>query len=221
VAADGRPECVESLQGRDVNCEDGSENECDERVQRKTPTNSHYELRQAISRLGNGLRHLSGLVENITTSPRPSAETTATGEVSCCGMTRPLFKRAMTPSPPTYSGARFSRLAFDRLRWYPSLGFRVLDVEATALTPRRYRRAFRAVDRFAAQYMREINAPGMTLARADKERLLYTTTYGFSDPARKERVRQEELFFTSDRSRSPDAANCTPSTAGGRQTRPP
>jgi D-alanyl-D-alanine carboxypeptidase len=59
-------------------------------------------------------------------------------------------------------------------------------------TSARYRDAFDALDRYVARYLREMNAPGMTLALADRSGVQRVVTYGFGEPSK--RVRPDELF---------------------------
>lgn len=57
-----------------------------------------------------------------------------------------------------------------------------------------YRAVYKALDRFVEQYLRAMNAPGLTLVLADREGVHRVVTYGFTDPAAKARVRPDELF---------------------------
>jgi D-alanyl-D-alanine carboxypeptidase len=58
----------------------------------------------------------------------------------------------------------------------------------------RYAECFAPLDRFVEQYMRAMNAPGMTLVMADRDAVQRIVTYGFSDPEEKSPVRSNELF---------------------------
>ena len=58
----------------------------------------------------------------------------------------------------------------------------------------KYAAAFNAIDTFAGRYLREMNAPGMTLVIADRSGVLRVATYGLSELDRKEPVRPEHLF---------------------------
>jgi CubicO group peptidase (beta-lactamase class C family) len=58
----------------------------------------------------------------------------------------------------------------------------------------RYAPVFSALDQYVERYMREMNAPGLTLSIADKDGVVRVATYGFSDVERKDRVRPEQLF---------------------------
>lgn len=49
-------------------------------------------------------------------------------------------------------------------------------------------------DTFVERYLREMNAPGMTLVIADRNGPIRVATYGFADLERKEPVRPEHLF---------------------------
>jgi len=61
---------------------------------------------------------------------------------------------------------------------------------------------FRAVDSFVTKYMQEMNSPGMTLALANREGILRTSTYGFSYLALKQSVKPEQLFHIGSISKS-------------------
>ena len=54
--------------------------------------------------------------------------------------------------------------------------------------------AFRLIDTMVERYMREMNAPGLTLAIADRNGTIRIATYGWSDAGRKEPVRPDQLF---------------------------
>jgi CubicO group peptidase (beta-lactamase class C family) len=64
----------------------------------------------------------------------------------------------------------------------------------TAPNANKYKKAFRAVDDFAEQYMREMNSPGMSLVLANKDGVLRVATYGFSDLELRQRVQPQQLF---------------------------
>jgi CubicO group peptidase (beta-lactamase class C family) len=57
-----------------------------------------------------------------------------------------------------------------------------------------YADIYSALDRFAEQYMRDMNSPGMTLVLADREAVQRIVTYGFGDLERRQRVEPRELF---------------------------
>jgi CubicO group peptidase (beta-lactamase class C family) len=81
--------------------------------------------------------------------------------------------------------------------------FFVLESPAQAgPSANKYRKAFTAVDKFVAQYMREMNSPGMTLVLANKDGVLRVATYGFSDLELQQRVRPEQLFHIGSISKS-------------------
>lgn len=65
-----------------------------------------------------------------------------------------------------------------------------------------YSPTFGPLDKFVEQYMREMNAPGMTFVMADKEGVQRVTTYGFSDPEIKTAVKPDELFHIGSISKS-------------------
>jgi D-alanyl-D-alanine carboxypeptidase len=58
--------------------------------------------------------------------------------------------------------------------------------------------AFKAIhkplDRFVEQYLRGMNAPGMTLVLADRDGVQRVVTYGFTDVETRARVKPDELF---------------------------
>src|SRR3954462_9958502 len=54
--------------------------------------------------------------------------------------------------------------------------------------------AFEALDAFVATYLRTMDAPGLTLAIADRGSVLRVATYGFSDRERKIDVNRDQLF---------------------------
>lgn len=66
--------------------------------------------------------------------------------------------------------------------------------ETRADTAGRYDAALTRLDRFAEQYLREMNAPGMTLALADAGGVQRVCTYGLGDLARRVPLNVEELF---------------------------
>jgi CubicO group peptidase (beta-lactamase class C family) len=57
-----------------------------------------------------------------------------------------------------------------------------------------FRSAFLRLDEFVARHMREVGAPGMTLALADRGGLVRVASYGLADLKRAARVRPETLF---------------------------
>jgi|HubBroStandDraft_1064217.scaffolds.fasta_scaffold01697_4 CubicO group peptidase (beta-lactamase class C family) len=58
----------------------------------------------------------------------------------------------------------------------------------------RYAPAFTLLDRFVEQYLREMNAPGMTLALADASGVQRVCAYGLDDLARRVPLNVDELF---------------------------
>ena len=66
----------------------------------------------------------------------------------------------------------------------------------------KYKDVFAALDGFVKQYMREMNAPGMTLALANRDGILRAATYGFSDLERGLNVKPEQLFHIGSISKS-------------------
>jgi D-alanyl-D-alanine carboxypeptidase len=57
-----------------------------------------------------------------------------------------------------------------------------------------YKAIYKLLDRFVEQYMRGMNAPGMTLVLADRDGVQRVVTYGFTDLETRARVKPEELF---------------------------
>lgn len=57
-----------------------------------------------------------------------------------------------------------------------------------------FQAAYKRLDEFIARHMNETGAPGMTLALANRERLLRTSQYGFADVKAGIRVQPETLF---------------------------
>ncbi len=74
--------------------------------------------------------------------------------------------------------------------------------EASAADPGPYADVFPALDRFADQFMREMNAPGMTLVLADRDAVRRVVTYGYGDLEARRRVREDELFQVGSISKS-------------------
>jgi CubicO group peptidase (beta-lactamase class C family) len=109
-------------------------------------------------------------------------------------MTTPSLQSATQPAPATYSRREIITLGLRSTALAAAVGVPVFDAAAEPPGPRQFRAAFRAVDRFVTQYMRDMNSPGMTLALANRERVLYTATYGLSNVERLERVKPEYLF---------------------------
>jgi CubicO group peptidase (beta-lactamase class C family) len=71
--------------------------------------------------------------------------------------------------------------------------FWVEEANATASTTQ-YQDIFPELDRFAEQYMRDMNSPGMTLVLADRNGVQRVVTYGFSDLEQQRKVQSDELF---------------------------
>jgi CubicO group peptidase (beta-lactamase class C family) len=72
--------------------------------------------------------------------------------------------------------------------------FIVFEAVAQPAAASKYSAAFAALDRYVERYMREMNAPGMTLSIADKIGTVRVVTYGFSDVEIRDKVRPEHLF---------------------------
>lgn len=71
----------------------------------------------------------------------------------------------------------------------------------------KYRSVFTELDKFVEQYMRNMNAPGLTFVMADRDGVQRVATYGFSDPETKVSVKPDELFQIGSISKS-FVANC-------------
>ena len=71
--------------------------------------------------------------------------------------------------------------------------FRVSEAAAPGASDR-YGEAWPALDRFVEQYLRDMNAPGLTLALADRDAVQRVVTYGFGNLEARARVRGDELF---------------------------
>ena len=71
--------------------------------------------------------------------------------------------------------------------------FRVSEAETSAGTSP-YSEAWHTLDRFVQQYMRDMNAPGMTLVLADREGVQRIATYGFGDLEARRPVAEDDLF---------------------------
>jgi CubicO group peptidase (beta-lactamase class C family) len=58
----------------------------------------------------------------------------------------------------------------------------------------KYQPVFPMLDQFVAQYMLDMNSPGLTLVLADKDGVQRVATYGFTDLESKIKVKPEDLF---------------------------
>jgi CubicO group peptidase (beta-lactamase class C family) len=72
--------------------------------------------------------------------------------------------------------------------------FYSLDALTRAAESGVYKSAHKPLDRFVEQYMRAMNAPGMTMVLADRDGIQRFATYGFSDLQTKSRVNPDQLF---------------------------
>lgn len=87
-------------------------------------------------------------------------------------------------------------------------GARFFVLDSRAQEPRSsYEESFTRLDTFIEHYMREMNAPGMTLVMADRDGVQRVATYGFGNPEQKIAVKPEELFEIGSISKS-FVANC-------------
>src|SRR5688572_26762891 len=71
--------------------------------------------------------------------------------------------------------------------------FRVSE-SAAAAGGARYADVYPQLDQFVEQYMRDMNAPGMTLALVDRDGIQRVVTYGFGDLEARKLVGENELF---------------------------
>jgi len=71
-----------------------------------------------------------------------------------------------------------------------------------------YKSAFEKLDKFIKQYLRDLNAPGLTLAIANRQGLLRAAVFGFSDLEQKNEVRETQLFQIGSISKSFVALLC-------------
>ncbi len=74
----------------------------------------------------------------------------------------------------------------------PALAFTPAKVSAQDNTP--FQQAFARLDEFIAAHLRDIGAPGMTLALATREGLLRASTYGLADTKAGMKVQPNTLF---------------------------
>ena len=80
---------------------------------------------------------------------------------------------------------------------------RLLVREAQAgAAPGRYTAAFAPLDAFVEAYVREMNAPGMTLSLADADGSQRVCVYGFDDPSQHRPLQTEQLFHIGSISKS-------------------
>ena len=86
-------------------------------------------------------------------------------------------------------------LAISRqLNAVPIRGFAIAPFNAADPDGARFQPAFARLDEFIAAHMRNMGAPGMTLALATRDGLLRTSAYGFADTKAGVRVQPETLF---------------------------
>ncbi len=71
--------------------------------------------------------------------------------------------------------------------------FRASEAQSAGGT-NRYAAIYPQLDRFAEQFMRDMNSPGMTLVLADRDAVHRVVSYGFSDLAARQPVAEQELF---------------------------
>lgn len=74
--------------------------------------------------------------------------------------------------------------------------------EALAASPSRYAAAFALLDRYVEQYLRDMNAPGLTLALADDSGIQRVCTYGMEDLKRRIPLNPDRLFHIGSISKS-------------------
>jgi D-alanyl-D-alanine carboxypeptidase len=78
--------------------------------------------------------------------------------------------------------------------------FRVSAAQPTASSP--YLPAFEPLDHFVEQFLRDMNAPGLTLALADSNGVQRVCAYGLNDLARHTPLNVDELFHIGSISKS-------------------
>ena len=74
--------------------------------------------------------------------------------------------------------------------------------EALAASPSRYAAAFALLDRYVEQYLRDMNAPGLTLALADDSGIQRVCAYGMEDLERRIPLNPDRLFHIGSISKS-------------------
>ncbi len=74
--------------------------------------------------------------------------------------------------------------------------------DARAAGAKRYAPAFDRLDRYVEQYMREMNAPGLTLALSDADGVQRVVDYGFEDLERRVALKPDRLFHIGSISKS-------------------
>ena len=72
--------------------------------------------------------------------------------------------------------------------------FFVMESALGSQTSRPYQPVFETLDRFIEQYLREMNAPGLTFVMADRSGVQRVASYGFSDVETKISVTPSQLF---------------------------
>src|SRR5260370_23637308 len=72
--------------------------------------------------------------------------------------------------------------------------FAITPASATFANDKRFRPAFARLDEFIAAHLRDVGAPGMTLALATRAGLLRASTYGFADMKAGAKVQPNTLF---------------------------
>ncbi len=72
--------------------------------------------------------------------------------------------------------------------------FAITPASATLANDKRFHPAFARLDEFIAAHLRDMGAPGMTLALATREGLLRASTYGFADTKAGMKVQPNTLF---------------------------
>lgn len=83
-----------------------------------------------------------------------------------------------------------------------SAASRFFVVESFAQASSRYQPLYPQLDQFVEQYLRNMNAPGMTLVLADRDGVQRVSTYGFSDVEHKMSVQPDQLFHIGSISKS-------------------
>ena len=80
--------------------------------------------------------------------------------------------------------------------------------QTSSAAPAKYSTAFRRLDEYVNRRLRELNAPGLTLALADRNGAVRVATYGFADVKTKTPARPDHLFQIGSISKSFAAICC-------------
>jgi CubicO group peptidase (beta-lactamase class C family) len=95
--------------------------------------------------------------------------------------------------PITFSRRQFVTLSVQAAALATAGRFTVLESDAQT-SKSAYQSLFSSLDHFIEQYMRDMNAPGLTFAMADRNGVQRVASYGFSDIESKLPVTSDQLF---------------------------